>query len=107
MSEQLADKIPERYEGQRKANKDVGNLAFPYSLYFVFYEQYAFIQVTLLTALVTACGGPTSVELLTRSDFDTARFFELELKLVAILQEMSYSNPGLIVPETSNTYFKY
>ena len=49
MSEQLADKIPERYEGQRKVNKDVGNLAFPYSLYFVFYEQYAFIQVTLLT----------------------------------------------------------
>lgn len=43
---QLADNIPERYKGQRKANKDVGNLAFPYSLYFVFYEQYAFIQVT-------------------------------------------------------------
>lgn len=44
---QLADKLPERYEGQRKAkaNKAVGNLAFPYSLYFVFYEQYAFIQV--------------------------------------------------------------
>ena len=44
---QLADKLPERYVGQRKtnANKAVGNLAFPYSLYFVFYEQYAFIQV--------------------------------------------------------------
>ncbi len=44
---QLADKLPERYKGQRKAKatKAVGNLAFPYSLYFVFYEQYAFIQV--------------------------------------------------------------
>lgn len=42
---QLADKIPERYKGQRKANKAVGNLAFPYSLYFTFYEQYDFIQV--------------------------------------------------------------
>lgn len=46
---QLADKLPERYEGQRKTktNRAVGNLAFPYSLYFVFYEQYAFIQVCM------------------------------------------------------------
>lgn len=42
---QLADKIPERYKGQRKANEDIGNLAFTYSLYFVFYEQYVYIQV--------------------------------------------------------------
>lgn len=42
---QLADELPERYEGQREVNKHVGNLAFPYSLYFVFYEQYAYIQV--------------------------------------------------------------
>jgi len=44
---QLADKLPEGYKGQRKAKatKAVGSLAFPYSLYFVFYEQYAFIQV--------------------------------------------------------------
>lgn len=49
---QLAGKIPERYLGQRKtpANRAVGNLAFPYSLYFVYYEQYAFIQVRM-------CGG--------------------------------------------------
>lgn len=66
MSEQLADKIPERYDGQRKANKNVGNLAFPYSLYFVFYEQYAFIQVTLPTAPDSACDGPPTVEPLTR-----------------------------------------
>lgn len=45
---QLADELPERYEGQREANEHVGNLAFPYSLYFVFYEQYAYIQVRKL-----------------------------------------------------------
>ncbi|CAM9450914.1 unnamed protein product, partial [Hapterophycus canaliculatus] len=44
VTDKLANEIPERYKGQRKANKAVGNLAFPYSLYFVFYEQYAFIQ---------------------------------------------------------------
>lgn len=54
---QLADKLPERYEGQRKAkaNKAVGNLAFPYSLYFVFYEQYAFIQVLYAMQSMTYC----------------------------------------------------
>lgn len=56
---QLADKLPERYEGQRKTktNRAVGNLAFPYSLYFVFYEQYAFIQVLngFLTSVLPQC----------------------------------------------------
>lgn len=65
---QLADKLPERYEGQRKAsaNRAVGNLAFPYSLYFVFYEQYAFIQVLILAhicgvLLLTGCNPRLAV----------------------------------------------
>ncbi|CBJ30169.1 conserved unknown protein [Ectocarpus siliculosus] len=54
VTNQLADKIPERYKGQRKANKAVGNLAFPYSLYFTFYEQYDFIQGVALQNVALA-----------------------------------------------------
>ncbi|CAM9577124.1 unnamed protein product [Discosporangium mesarthrocarpum] len=55
ITNRLADKVSERYEGQRNA-WGVGNLAFPYSLYFVFYEQYTYIQGVALQNIALAVG---------------------------------------------------
>jgi Niemann-Pick C1 protein len=50
---QLAGLIPERYPGQRTSG-GTSDLAFPYSLYFVFYEQYTYIQGVAVADLLLA-----------------------------------------------------
>ncbi|GAB5036681.1 niemann-pick c1 protein [Nannochloropsis oceanica] len=58
--QEFADAIPETYPGQRTEG-GTSNVAFPYSLYFVYYEQYTYIQGVALTnfclalAAVFAC----------------------------------------------------
>jgi Niemann-Pick C1 protein len=51
----LADSIPERYPGQRNAD-GTSNVAFPYSLYFVFYEQYTYIMGVAVQDVLLAIG---------------------------------------------------
>lgn len=43
-TKELAASVPERYPGQR-AEAGTSDLVFPYSLYFVYYEQYTYVQV--------------------------------------------------------------
>jgi len=49
----FAGAIPEAYPGQRTEG-GTSNVAFPYSLYFVYYEQYTYIQGVALTNLCLA-----------------------------------------------------
>lgn len=49
----FAGAIPEAYPGQR-TERGTSNVAFPYSLYFVYYEQYTYIQGVALTNLCLA-----------------------------------------------------
>ncbi len=51
--QEFADAIPEAYPGQR-IEGGTSNVAFPYSLYFVYYEQYTYIQGVALTNLCLA-----------------------------------------------------
>lgn len=51
--QEFAGAIPETYPGQRTEG-GTSNVAFPYSLYFVYYEQYTYIQGVALTNLCLA-----------------------------------------------------
>lgn len=44
-TKELAASVPERYPGQR-GEAGTSDLVFPYSLYFVYYEQYTYVQVS-------------------------------------------------------------
>ena len=46
-TKELAAAVPERYPGQR-TEEGTSDLIFPYSLYFVYYEQYSYIQVRMI-----------------------------------------------------------
>jgi len=51
----LSSVIPERYPGQKE--KSDGTLVFPYSLYFVYYEQYTYIMGVAIQDCLLALGA--------------------------------------------------
>ena len=63
----LSENIDERYPGQKGDPSDPSSaLAFPYSLYFVFYEQYTYIMgIAIQNFVVALCAVILSTSLLT------------------------------------------